>query len=1150
ATPEPAAATPEPAAATPEPAAATPEPTTPASEPETAPAPEPASDDTAASPLLEVTDVSGTEDTAIDLNLSAALTDTDGSESLTITLSGVPEGAELSSGIDNGNGTWTLEAGDLDHLTLTPPANSDADFTLSVMITSTESNGGASTSVTGSIHVDVAPDADPPMLVVHDASGTEDTPISLDILASLADTDGSESLSITLSGLPEGAELSAGTHNADGSWTLSADDLEGLHVTPPHDSDADFTLSVTATSTDGNDTSVVSGTINVSVAPDADPPTLTLQDAQGFEDQPIPLNIHFELHDIDGSETLAGNIVISNIPEGATLNLGEAGPDNTWIISQEDLAVTGTNAQGDPISWEIPGLTMTPPEHGDSDFSLGVAITIRDGDDVHTETGQFNIDLTAVADHADIDATRATGTEDTAIPLDIHFALQDQDGSESLSGNIVLTNIPEGAHLNVGEAGPGNTWVISQEDLHVVAHNDQGHPVAWEVPDLTITPPNNSDQDFNLGIRIVTMEGNEARVTNGEIDVIVNPDADEVVFSTSSKPTKVHPDSDEQKEGGSKGGGSKSGGSKDGGSKGGGSKDGGSKGGGSKDGGSKDGGSKDGGSKDGGSKDGGSKDGGSKDGGSKDGGSKGGGSKSGGSKDGGSKSGGSKSGGSKGGGSKSGEGTVGDDNGNEVELDISFALGDQDGSESLSGNIVLTDVPEGATFNIGQAGPDHSWELPLSSLAQTAFNDHGTPVAWNIPGLKISVPDGVDDNFDLGIRITTLDGNDTQVTEGHIGVDVYADNEAENPLEEPMDGKSIGGGSKDGGSKGGGSKDGGSKGGGSKDGGSKGGGSKDGGSKGGGSKDGGSKGGGSKGGESDSDGQVITVGHGDDVLELTVAHQGNGTDCRFEVYIDGQPIEGGPFSSDAVHSQGEWETIRFEGIDLGDGERVITIESVDDGGNQVLVDKIAINGEEIQAENGATWDNGDANVLGGDAVHVHQGEEIQFQVDINDEADQDPPQAQEEPEDQEEPQAQGNDDAPVADLNLAGGSGDDVLTGDAGNDTITGGAGDDVLGGESGNDTLMGGEGNDLFIFGTGDGVDYVDGGSGDGWLDAIHLENVSGGPGDNIENAGDWTLDSDSAFTMDGDGSIVFDDPNASGTVTLEDGSTIEFTNIDQIQW
>ncbi|MBF0348311.1 MAG: hypothetical protein HQL81_11640, partial [Magnetococcales bacterium] len=569
-----APATPEPdAPATPEPdAPATPEPSaTPASEPETAPAPELASDDTAASPLMEVTDVSGTEDTAIDLNLSAALTDTDGSESLTITLSGVPEGAELSSGIDNGNGTWTLEAGDLDHLTLTPPANSDADFTLSVMITSTESNGGASTSVTGSIHVDVAPDADPPMLVVHDASGTEDTPISLDILASLADTDGSESLSITLSGLPEGAELSAGTHNADGSWTLSADDLEGLHVTPPHDSDADFTLSVTATSTDGNDTSVVSGTINVSVAPDADPPTLTLQDAQGFEDQPIPLNIHFELHDIDGSETLAGNIVISNIPEGATLNLGEAGPDNTWIISQEDLAVTGTNAQGDPISWEIPGLTMTPPEHGDSDFSLGVAITIRDGDDVHTETGQFNIDLTAVADHADIDATRATGTEDTAIPLDIHFALQDQDGSESLSGNIVLTNIPEGAHLNVGEAGPGNTWVISQEDLHVVAHNDQGHPVAWEVPDLTITPPNNSDQDFNLGIRIVTMEGNEARVTHGEIDVIVNPDADEVVFSTSSKPTKVHPDSDEQKEGGSKGGGSKSGGSKDGGSKGGGS---------------------------------------------------------------------------------------------------------------------------------------------------------------------------------------------------------------------------------------------------------------------------------------------------------------------------------------------------------------------------------------------------------------------------------------------------------------------------------------------------------------------------------------------------------------------------------------------------
>ncbi|HIJ83430.1 MAG TPA: hypothetical protein HPQ00_04400 [Magnetococcales bacterium] len=133
---------------------------------------------------------------------------------------------------------------------------------------------------------------------------------------------------------------------------------------------------------------------------------------------------------------------------------------------------------------------------------------------------------------------------------------------------------------------------------------------------------------------------------------------------------------------------------------------------------------------------------------------------------------------------------------------------------------------------------------------------------------------------------------------------------------------------------------------------------------------------------------------------------------------------------------------------------------------------------------------------------------------------------------------------------LEGGAGNDDLRGDAGNDTLSGGDGNDILDGGAGNDTMTGGAGDDLFIFGSGDGADHVDGGSGDGWLDAIQLENVSGGPVDNIEGVGDWTLDTDSSYTMDADGHIDFDDPNASGTITLEDGTTIDFTNIDQINW
>lgn len=71
------------------------------------------------------------------------------------------------------------------------------------------------------------------------AQGGSAQPIPLDIQAVLVDTDGSETLSIVVSGLPAGALLSAGTHNPDGSWTLVPAQLTGLTLTLPAGSNAD-----------------------------------------------------------------------------------------------------------------------------------------------------------------------------------------------------------------------------------------------------------------------------------------------------------------------------------------------------------------------------------------------------------------------------------------------------------------------------------------------------------------------------------------------------------------------------------------------------------------------------------------------------------------------------------------------------------------------------------------------------------------------------------------------------------------------------------------------------------------------------------------------------------------------------------------------
>ena len=68
-------------------------------------------------------DAAGKEDSAIALDVSTALTDLDGSESIAIKVAGVPSGATLSAGTNTGDGTWTLSPDQLTGLTITLPAD-------------------------------------------------------------------------------------------------------------------------------------------------------------------------------------------------------------------------------------------------------------------------------------------------------------------------------------------------------------------------------------------------------------------------------------------------------------------------------------------------------------------------------------------------------------------------------------------------------------------------------------------------------------------------------------------------------------------------------------------------------------------------------------------------------------------------------------------------------------------------------------------------------------------------------------------------------------------------------------------------------------------------------------------------------------------
>ncbi len=438
-------------------------------------------------PTLETDDASGSEDSAIALDIDAGLMDS--SEVLSVTISGLPDGATLSAGTDNGDGTWSLSSDDLEGLTITPADDFSGSFDLGVTATSADGEDVATT--TDSITVDVAGVADAPTLETSDASGSEDNAIGLDIDAGL--TDSSEVLSITVSGVPDGATLSAGTDNGDGTWSLSSDDLEGLTVTPADDFGGSFDLGVTATSADGEDVATTTDSLTVDVAGVADTPTLDVADASGNEDSAIALGIDAGL--TDSSETLS--VTISDVPDGATLSAGTNNGDGTWSLSSDDLE----------------GLTITPADDFSGSFDLGVTAQSADGEDVATTSGSITVDVAGVADAPTLETADASGSEDSAIALDIDAGLT--DSSEVLG--VTISGVPDGASLSAGTDNGDGTWSLSSDDLE----------------GLTITPADDFSGSFDLGVSAQSADGEDVATTTDALTVDVAGVADAPTLETS-----------------------------------------------------------------------------------------------------------------------------------------------------------------------------------------------------------------------------------------------------------------------------------------------------------------------------------------------------------------------------------------------------------------------------------------------------------------------------------------------------------------------------------------------------------------------------------------------------------------------------------------
>jgi Ca2+-binding RTX toxin-like protein len=360
------------------------------------------------------TGISGLQDEWIPLEITSALSDTDESETLTVTVANMPTGAALSVGTDNGDGTWTLTADQIDNVMLRGPANDDGDFTLRFTATSTETANGDQASSFADYQVRIGAVADTPTISVGAASGDADTAIALDITAALVDLDGSETLSVVIGDVPAGATLSSGTDIGGGFWSLTAAELPGLTITPPAGDDADFTLSVTARATEGANGDIASTAITLPVTVNDLPVN---QDPTAVDDLADTTQNTFKITSILGNDSDADgdSLSVSNLsnPSNGSVSLN---PDNT-VTYTPDNNFTGS----DSFSYTI--------DDGNGGTSTGTVDVVVDPFDNSINGSRRADSLTGTDDK---DFIRGRGGNDTI------SGLGDDDYIEGDGGNDVI----------------------------------------------------------------------------------------------------------------------------------------------------------------------------------------------------------------------------------------------------------------------------------------------------------------------------------------------------------------------------------------------------------------------------------------------------------------------------------------------------------------------------------------------------------------------------------------------------------------------------------------------------------------------------------------------------------------------------------------
>ena len=185
-----------------------------------------------------------------------------------------------------------------------------------------------------------------------------------------------------------------------------------------------------------------------------------------------------------------GFLLVWNGPDGSGVGVFARRYDADGTPLGDEFRIN-EDAAGDQVLDLFPG-----PLHADVTADGDLVVTWRTNGEIYTRTFSMGF----------------AGAEDTAISLPIEVTLV--DSSESIV-SITLIGVPLGSALSAGTDNGDGTWSLT----------------AAQLSGLTLTPPADWNGSFELGVSVVTQDGDDTETFTMVKTVVVTPVAEPVVPS-------------------------------------------------------------------------------------------------------------------------------------------------------------------------------------------------------------------------------------------------------------------------------------------------------------------------------------------------------------------------------------------------------------------------------------------------------------------------------------------------------------------------------------------------------------------------------------------------------------------------------------------